>query len=406
MRYLFELGRVTSLSRVEIEQTLIQLHITFTILNISQHFLFLETKEPLDESALIERLGGTVSIATHVGEITHPAQDIAGVLLKNQPTGKIQFSIHAEHERKLAEEVKEVLKEAGRSVRYIPPRNTATIIYNKLIQKQGDITIIDRDIYLTRAVQPIEAWSERDFGRPGRDSESGMLPPKLARMMINISGVSHNEVLLDPFCGSGTVLTEALLLGFSNIVGSDNSEQAIKDTRKNMEWVSVPATPLNPPLERGEGTVSPPAGGGQPDNVLAGVRGGGRVKVFQSDVRELSTHIEKNSISAIVAEPYMGKPLTGHEREEFLHIQARELGELFVDAFRVFQTILKPEGVIVFIIPRFWYRGKWISIDCRDRIEREGFEIVPLTHHEPYILYHRPGQFVGREIWKFVSKSK
>jgi tRNA G10 N-methylase Trm11 len=374
MRYLFELGRVTSLSRAEIEQTLIQLKVNFTILNLSQHFLFIESKEELGEQSLIERLGGTISIAAQVGDIVHPAQDIANILLKSQPTGKIQFSIHAEHERKLAEEVKGLLKQADRSVRYIPPRNTATIIYNKLVQKQGDITIIDRAIYLTRAVQPIEAWSERDFGRPGRDSESGMLPPKLARMMINISGASHSEVLLDPFCGSGTVLTEALLLGFTQVIGSDNSEQAIIDTKKNVSWI----------LEKKKREIVP--------------------SLFKSDVRELMSQFGKNSIGTIIAEPYMGKPLTGHEREEFLHTQAKELGKLYVDAFRTFQIILKPDGVIVFIIPRFWYRGKWIPVDCRDRIEREGFEVIPLTHHEPYILYHRPGQFVGREVWKLRKK--
>jgi tRNA G10 N-methylase Trm11 len=295
-------------------------------------------------------------------------------LIENQPTGKIQFSLHAEHERKLAEEVKNLLKESGRSARYVPPKNTATIIYNKLVEKGGNIIIIDRDIYLTRAVQPIDAWSERDYGRPGRDSESGMLPPKLARMMINISGVSTDQILFDPFCGSGTVLTEAILLGFKTIVGSDSSEQAIQDTKKNIEWIT----------EKKENKVAS--------------------TVFQSDVREVRSHIEKNSVGVIVAEPYMGKPLTGREREDFLHTQAKELHELFIDAFKTFQLILKSGGVIVFIIPRFWYRGTWIRIECQDRIEKEGFEIVPLTHHEQYILYHRPGQFVGREVWKFKKK--
>lgn len=376
MRYLFELGRITSLSRAEIEQTLISFKINFTILNLSQHFLFIETKGALDEQTLIERLGGTISIAIQISETSHP-QDVVSILMKNQPTGKIQFSIHAEHERKLAEEVKRLLKEVGRSARYIPPRNTATIIHNKLVEKRGDITIIDRAIYLTRAVQPIESWSERDFGRPGRDSESGMLPPKLARMMINISGASPSEVLLDPFCGSGTVLTEAILLGFTNILGSDNAEQAIEDTKKNIEWI----------LEKKKGRVPP-------------------YTIINSDIRDLVSKFGKECVEAIVAEPYMGKPLTGHEREDFLRSQAKELGELYVEAFRIFQVILKPGGKVVFIIPRFWYRGKWIRIDCRDRIEREGFEIIPLTHHEPYILYHRPGQFVGREVWKFVNRGR
>jgi tRNA (guanine10-N2)-dimethyltransferase len=201
-----------------------------------------------------------------------------------------------------------------------------------------------------------------------------MLPPKLARMMINISGASNSEVLLDPFCGSGTVLTEAILLGFQNIIGSDNSEQAIIDTKKNVGWI----------LEKKDKKISS--------------------TIVNSDVRKLVSEVKKDTIGVIVAEPYMGKPLEGHEREDFLSKQAKELGELYTHAFEVFKTVLKPGGIAVFIIPRFWYRGKWIRIDIRDSIERMGFEIVPLTEHEPYILYHRPGQFVGREVWKLRKK--
>jgi len=50
----------------------------------------------------------------------------------------------------------------------------------------------------TEAVQPYKQWSARDFGRPARDPKSGMLPPKLARLMINLSGVDpKGKTILD-----------------------------------------------------------------------------------------------------------------------------------------------------------------------------------------------------------------
>ena len=35
-------------------------------------------------------------------------------------------------------------------------------------------------------MQDFEQWGARDYGRPSRDAVRGMLPPKLARMMVNL----------------------------------------------------------------------------------------------------------------------------------------------------------------------------------------------------------------------------
>ena len=104
------------------------------------------------------------------------------------------------------------------------------------MEHQGDITIIDGAVFVTKAIQPIESLGERDFGRPYRDAKSGMLPPKLAMMMINLAGQSLGATILDPFCGSGTILMEAATIGYTNLMGSDISPKAIDDTRQNFAW--------------------------------------------------------------------------------------------------------------------------------------------------------------------------
>ena len=38
---------------------------------------------------------------------------------------------------------------------------------------------------------------------------------RLAKVLLNIGGVRKGQTVLDPFCGSGTVLSEALLTGAS-----------------------------------------------------------------------------------------------------------------------------------------------------------------------------------------------
>ena len=40
-----------------------------------------------------------------------------------------------------------------------------------------------------------------------------MLPPKLAQIIVSLSGTQPGQTVLDPFCGTGVVLQEALIMG-------------------------------------------------------------------------------------------------------------------------------------------------------------------------------------------------
>jgi tRNA (guanine10-N2)-dimethyltransferase len=90
--------------------------------------------------------------------------------------------------------------------------------------------------------QNISAYRDRDQRRPKRDSKVGMLPPKLAQIIINLSrpkpaSLNQKLTLLDPFCGTGVILQEAHLLGF-NIVGSDIEPRMVNYSRQNLKWLS------------------------------------------------------------------------------------------------------------------------------------------------------------------------
>lgn len=372
MQYLFELGRIPELSRAEIEHVFLAQNISSTLKVYEKNILILETPDNIDIAKIMEQLGGTIKVAEFISSETS-TKAIGDSLNELQPEGKIQFSLSGNNARDLALEVKKYLKELDRSVRYVEAKNTATILHNNLVEKQGDLTFTKHGLFITRGIQPIEEWGERDFGRPGRDSRSGMLPPKLARIMINLTAADTTGTILDPFCGSGTILTEAMSLGFAHIVGSDTSEKALDDTRKNIEWMKSQIIDTKP--------TTP--------------------KLILSAAGELHGKIAPNSIDAIAAEPYMGKPLRGTEDKSLLQKQANELKEMYVNAFKSFSKILKPGASIVFIIPRFLSDKTWIRIDCLERIQDLGFSLERLTSTEPFILYSRPGQFVGREIWKF-----
>ncbi|QQR83949.1 hypothetical protein IPJ72_01980 [Candidatus Peregrinibacteria bacterium] len=83
-------------------------------------------------------------------------------------------------------------------------------------------------------VQNIDAYAIRDYEKPFRDMKMGMLPPKLAQMLINLTGV--DGVVWDPFCGSGTVLMEGLLMGHA-MVGSDLNPRHVDGALQNVDWI-------------------------------------------------------------------------------------------------------------------------------------------------------------------------
>lgn len=59
------------------------------------------------------------------------------------------------------------------------------------------------------------------------------LQPKLAGCMVNLTRISPGELLLDPFCGSGSILLEAGLLG-CRTVGSDIQSLMVEGSRTNL----------------------------------------------------------------------------------------------------------------------------------------------------------------------------
>ncbi|MFC1691014.1 TRM11 family SAM-dependent methyltransferase [Nanoarchaeota archaeon] len=76
------------------------------------------------------------------------------------------------------------------------------------------------------------------FGRLLPESRPIITSPKLTRACINLTGISGNEVILDPFAGFGTTLIEAKLMGLK-AEGYDLDETIIKKAKSNAEKMGV-----------------------------------------------------------------------------------------------------------------------------------------------------------------------
>jgi len=59
--------------------------------------------------------------------------------------------------------------------------------------------------------------------------------PKIARALVNLALLRKNDVVLDPFCGTGGILIEAGLIGI-RMIGSDVEKKMIEGCRSNLRF--------------------------------------------------------------------------------------------------------------------------------------------------------------------------
>jgi len=66
----------------------------------------------------------------------------------------------------------------------------------------------------------------------------GVIMPKSARALANLSGVKANELFLDPFCGTGGILIEAGMIG-AMIIGADVQDKMVKGAKDNLKFFGL-----------------------------------------------------------------------------------------------------------------------------------------------------------------------
>jgi tRNA (guanine10-N2)-dimethyltransferase len=64
------------------------------------------------------------------------------------------------------------------------------------------------------------------------------MPSKLARCMVNLARAKAGELVLDPFCGTGSVLVEAAIIG-CRILGCDVQRRMAEGTRRNLKHFGI-----------------------------------------------------------------------------------------------------------------------------------------------------------------------
>lgn len=319
------------------------------------------------------RLGGTRKVATQLA-IVSPKDLTAKLtqLISQDPGKNIAITDYANlgMERTVFHTIKENL---DRSIRFVSLETTEHELLMLSHQHVSEFNLLphDKDIVIARTVWIYDAedWVSRDRNKPYRDIKRGMLPPKVARIMVNLATEGKEGLTLaDPFCGTGTVLSEAIMVG-NNVLGSDINPDAIPGTKSNLEWLlSTPSLkPMSYDLKIGD-----------------------------------ATHFDEifTSLDCIATEPFMGPLLDERNPSSLDKIKniAKGLDKLYRGALKSFHKVLpkagpaSPGGRVVMSIPTFHVYGRVIPTISIDTLSMLGYNYISA------VPYSKPGAAVVRNI--------
>ena len=295
-------------------------------------------------------------------------------------------------------ELKKIIRQTGRPVRIVPNKvaalNSAQVLHNQLTHKGAWELLLIKDrrrtlLAQTLFVQDIEAYAARDQARPARDARVGMLPPKLAQIMVNLAigpiRLKKNDgwdkadglgriLVLDPFCGSGVILQEALLMGYS-VYGTDIEPRMVEYTKRNLQWL----VKNHPQLE-------------------------GKVTVEQAD----ATSYQWPGFSAVATETYLGRPLAQLPAEDKLQ-QIMSDTNIVLKKFLNNLSSQSANGRTFCMAVPAWRRpgGELIELPLLAKLTDMGYNYWDLkTARRQDLVYYREDQVVARRLLRLVKHNR
>lgn len=362
-----------------------------------------------------DRLGGSMKFCkllttqptTNWGQIEKFLLKVAPSHSQTMPEGKmtlglsvIGLDIDTRRLEATGLTIKKAVRKTGRSVRLVPNKtlelNSAQVIHNKLTNPNGWELVFIRDgdstiVAQTVKVQDIESYTRRDRERPKRDAKVGMLPPKLAQILINLGAGRLpkdtlesicdipagqpipvkllNKTVLDPFCGTGVVLQEGLLMGYGAI-GTDLEQRMIDYTDYNIStW-----------LRSWYDFEAPTA-----------VKPGDATSTNWSDLPDFDF---------VAAETYLGRPFTAQPTPEVLAQTVSDCNLIIKKFLRNIGDQIPSDTRLCLAVPAWQTRpNQFKHLPLIDQISDLGYNRVSFEHiRDEDLLYYRSDQIVARQL--------
>ncbi|MBN2101863.1 MAG: methyltransferase domain-containing protein [Candidatus Aenigmarchaeota archaeon] len=247
----------------------------------------------------------------------------------------------------LQKNIKDILKKEGLKSRFInfkgevsPVHLSRKDIIDIVLFFRGDLLYVGSTCSFNN---PLE-FKKRDENKPVTVSTIG-IPIRLAKIMLNLAGVKENTRIMDPFCGTGIILQEAVLMDAS-IIGSDIDSKMVLSTKRNLNWVIEEYG-----LKRYNFTDS----------------------LFVSDASEISGLI-KEKVDAIVTEPYFGPALKKISSPKTAKHMLNKNIQLYDSIIKEFARVIKRDGYVCIVVPSYRTKTKNVHMNFRKIFTRHGFE--------------------------------
>jgi 23S rRNA G2445 N2-methylase RlmL len=156
--------------------------------------------------------------------------------------------------------------------------------------------------------------------------------PPLAACLARLAGRIENEVIWDPFCGSGLELIESALLGgVRSVYGTDRSEEAVGIAQKNFAAAKTKSVPA---------------------------------KFICGDFRDIASGKALAAVTLIITNPPMG-----------MRVPVANLRQLIEDLFSVAVRVLGPGGRLVFVNPLSRETPHpLLKLEFQQKVDMGGFE--------------------------------
>ncbi len=362
--YIFILGRDPELSMLELKSYLDIRGIEHKIIAYSKKAALLKLPE-MNFGAVINDLGG-------ISKIARVFKYLAEEELFNIAGNKMNYAVSVYDDTDTAElkaelkllfreqKIKATLKNPAHEDDFLGP---SEVVRHNLILHGFEIVAYDGLYGRTIAVSNSLEYEKRDKARPVQRPLQ-MVSIRLAKILINLSGAKPGLTVLDPFCGIGVILQEAMLMNI-NSIGIDSDPEMAAASTKNTGWTR------------------------QMSNSNASC------KVIHAD----STKKIEVKADAVASEPYMGPLLRKIPTEK----EAIEIMAKLRPLYNYLLCNLKNNvrGRIAIIMPRFrLYSGKRISADFAEIANKNGYKASSIIPGIKFpITYLGQRAIIDREIW-------
>jgi tRNA G10 N-methylase Trm11 len=196
-------------------------------------------------------------------------------------------------------------------------------------------------------------FQKRDVEKPVQRKIFG-ISPRIAKIIVNLSHCTEGKVFLDPFCGVGNVLQEALLAK-AKVIGLDINRWCVEAAKTNLDWLSQEYSLKNADY-----------------------------MTLQGDSRKLTMKI-REGIDCIATEPDLGPALRQIPTESYAVNLVDHLVPLFSDFLNEAYEILNPNGYLVLVTPYVKTRvGKPVRMKIEEMAINAGLQPVRLYQKDVF----------------------